>query len=161
MLHEYEDILLDAEEQDNHEGSNVERNTLTELQNMQNEDNNDIQNEDNNQTQNKDNNQTQNDGQTQSAEQNDTNIPDKHNSQFKSSLKSNQGTLQNKPDYKTLKISQFKSNEIEKLIEYSLYQDKPIYKVKFTGKPGTIWQDGLYIPENLKQEYHRQYNEKG
>ncbi|CAC5372486.1 Retrovirus-related Pol polyprotein from transposon 297,Retrovirus-related Pol polyprotein from transposon 17.6 [Mytilus coruscus] len=146
LLPEYEDILLDAEEQDDDEGSNIERNKeLTELQNMQNEDNN----------------KTQNEGLTQSSVQNHTSIPDKHNLQFKSSQKSNQGTLQNQTRKQNSQDIPFKSNKIEKLVEYSLYQGKPIYKVKFTGKPGTSWQDGSRIPENLKQEYHRQYNAKG
>ncbi|VDI84177.1 Hypothetical predicted protein [Mytilus galloprovincialis] len=146
LLPEYEDILLDAEEQDDNEATNVERNDdLIDSQNMQNEDNN----------------QTQNEVQTQSSVQNDTSIQTNiihrskiHKRQTKGHHK-NQNRLQN-PQH-----TAFQSNEIEKLVEYSLYQGKPIYKVKLTGKPGTSWQDGSRIPENLKQDYHRQYNAKG
>ncbi|CAG2257086.1 Transmembrane protein 41A-A,Transmembrane protein 41A-B,Transmembrane protein 41A [Mytilus edulis] len=146
LLPEYEDILLDAEEQDDNEATNVERNDdLIDSQNMQNEDNN----------------QTQNEVQTQSSVQNDTSIPDKHNSQVKNSQKANQGASQNQNRLQNTQHIAFQSNEIEKLVEYSLYQGKPIYKVKLTGKPGTSWQDGSRIPENLKQDYHRQYNAKG
>ncbi|CAC5421148.1 unnamed protein product [Mytilus coruscus] len=145
LLPVYEDILLGAAEQDDDEATHIECSTeLTELQNMQNEDNN----------------QTQNEGQTQSSIQSDTSIPDKHNSQFKSSQKSDQGTLQNQTRLQNSQNIPFQSNEIEKLVEYSLYQGKPIYKVKLTGKPGTSWQDGSRILENLKQDYHRQYNAK-
>lgn len=118
---------------------------MADSQNMQNE--NDIQ--------------TQNEVKTQSSVQNDTSIPDKHNSQVKSSQKSNQGTSQNQTRLQNPQNIAFQSNDIEKLVEYSLYQGKPIYKVKLTGKPGTSWQDGSRIPENLKQDYHRQYNAKG
>lgn len=49
----------------------------------------------------------------------------------------------------------YTKEQIEKLIEYRLYQGKPIYKVKFVGHSGTSWQDGSLIPESPKQNYHK------
>ena len=55
----------------------------------------------------------------------------------------------------------FSKDQIEKLLEYSLYQGNPIYKVKFQGEPQTSWQDGNRIPKELKDHYHSLYNAKG
>lgn len=59
------------------------------------------------------------------------------------------------------KLPPFKEEEIEKILEYSLYQNKPIYKIKFTGQPKTSWQDGFRISQTLKQNFHKLYTAKG
>lgn len=55
----------------------------------------------------------------------------------------------------------FSTDQIDKILEYSLYQGKPIYKIKFKGAAQTSWQDGNQIPKTLKDTFHSLYNAKG
>lgn len=55
----------------------------------------------------------------------------------------------------------FSTDQTDKIFEYSLYQVKPIYKIKFKSEAQTSWQDGNQIPKALKDTFHSLYNAKG
>lgn len=81
------------------------------------------------------------------------------NNQTKIQTKHKRNSKSEKP--KDKKSKPFSTDQIERILEYSLYQGKPIYKIKFKGEPQTSWQDGNQIPKTLKDTFHSLYNAKG
>lgn len=84
-----------------------------------------------------------------SKQKNQTKIQDKHKKNSKCEKSKDK---QSKP---------FSTDQIERILEYSLYQGKPIYKIKFKGEPQTSWQDENQIPKAFKDTFHSLYNAKG
>lgn len=51
---------------------------------------------------------------------------------------------------RTSKCKPFSTDQIERIIEYSLYQGKPIQKINFKDEPQSLWQDGTKSRKPLR-----------